>query len=1149
METSMRYTENINFPALFTSIFILILVWLYVTIKKIYNRLNKGNEMVPLVSTIKKIIPPHINSGWQVCSVSNSIPIWKYDVTFTFAPKNLYCCRILLQKNSQVVLKELLDVEIFSSLFPNSKKFQVEKGSLKDQQDIISIVCLDSSLSLTSILLTQHSSLGINRKWFSNLSESWLYIHPSNILLTKLYGYWMCFHVQNVENNGSIFHLIASYPSSKKFSDICSCMSSCLILLKEHIDSISILKLISTDKCKENDISTTVKCNAVVTDTGVINEPVIKMDNLSQASNQPLMQLDDNDDDGISLKSTNKQRNTDKLQWSTDESQRSTDKSQKSTDESQRSTDKSQKSTYESQRSTDKSQKCTDGSQMSTEKSQKSTGYNSNDFIKAQNSVEINTSKEKTSLLEKSIKNIEPISLAKSVKVNGIKEQSLLEKINIQLAPYMNVLQEGFNTMMKIYNADETTPGWRFTGAKDGVRMFRCDKDEISEAPTFKGTGVINVPLGYVIQYVSSLSFKSEYDKMFESGTVVEVFCDNLTKIFNLKYVRIWPVSGRDFCSISIVRHLKDNMYGICVKAVEHPGCPAVSSHVRGNVLIGGFLLKVLSSDPPETELTYLARVELGGYFPQSIINKISAEQSMFPAVIRKHCEHRFHIQSPVSEEKKILTEIHSFPSWFEEKVQDSESIIANVTSNDLNTLQGNDLNTSQPCSNSLKTLEASSNDLSTSQSNCNGLNTAFPKSNDLNISQANSNDTSQDNNDYNSLQANSSYLKTSQANTKDLNTSLSKINDSNTSQPNNDFNTLPANSNDLNILPANSNDLDTSQDKSYVLKTLQALNTNKDNLNDTSNIEKTLDKHAQSFLTTSSTDNIPLNYVEVNNLVDSQSTDDDQSVLSDNLFLSDIESIKSMKLASYDSDASDPQMNLPRDRFGQIDFITLGNQTAASLEEEFYLAMSAVSLSPLSPSIDSSLSIQNQNFGWVYQGSEKDVILMKKIHSHLKVHSFFGRGVISVPPDTVFKAVSNPVVRTYYDNMLKKISIVRQISERNKIVYMLYETNKCFVKQARDFCVLHAERKEEKRFVLAATSVEIPDCPTVKDIVRGRIYSSGWIIEPLSKEGMSCSMVTYISQVDFGGRLPTRLVNYIGKRQPLGLAYLRKYLESSKLI
>ena len=43
--------------------------------------------------------------------------------------------------------------------------------------------------------------------------------------------------------SGSIFHLLASYPSSKDFNDISSSMSSSLILLKEHIDSISILKL------------------------------------------------------------------------------------------------------------------------------------------------------------------------------------------------------------------------------------------------------------------------------------------------------------------------------------------------------------------------------------------------------------------------------------------------------------------------------------------------------------------------------------------------------------------------------------------------------------------------------------------------------------------------------------------------------------------------------------------------------------------------------------------------------------------------------------------------------------------------------------------------------------------------------------------
>ena len=71
-----------------------------------------------------------------------------------------------------------------------------------------------------------------------------------------------------------------------------------------------------------------------------------------------------------------------------------------------------------------------------------------------------------------------------------------------------------------------------------GVRMYKKDKDEISEAPTFKGTGIINVPLDYVIQYTSSMAFKSEYDKMFESGTIHYVFhkyAHYYIKIVNLK--------------------------------------------------------------------------------------------------------------------------------------------------------------------------------------------------------------------------------------------------------------------------------------------------------------------------------------------------------------------------------------------------------------------------------------------------------------------------------------------------------------------------------------------------------------------------------------------------------------------------------------
>ena len=62
----------------------------------------------------------------------------------------------------------------------------------------------------------------------------------------------------------------------------------------------------------------------------------------------------------------------------------------------------------------------------------------------------------------------------------------------------------------------------------------------------------------------------------------------------------------------------------------------------------------------------------------------------MFPAVIRKHCERRFNIQDPVSEGKKLIEQIHLFPSWFEEKIQKPVSVpvVANVEQIELSTSQ-----------------------------------------------------------------------------------------------------------------------------------------------------------------------------------------------------------------------------------------------------------------------------------------------------------------------------------------------------------------------------------------------------------------------------------------------------------------------------
>ncbi len=61
------------------------------------------------------------------------------------------------------------------------------------------------------------------------------------------------------------------------------------------------------------------------------------------------------------------------------------------------------------------------------------------------------------------------------------------------------------------------------------------------------------------------------------------------------------------------------------------------------------------------------------------------------------------------------------------------------------------------------------------------------------------------------------------------------------------------------------------------------------------------------------------------------------------------------------------------------------------------------------------------------------------------------------------------------------------------------------------------------------------------------QVVYSGWVVEPYRARGKLQTEVTYLLQVDMGG-IPASIVNFISKRQPLAVAYLRDYLISTSL-
>jgi hypothetical protein len=177
--------------------------------------------------------------------------------------------------------------------------------------------------------------------------------------------------------------------------------------------------------------------------------------------------------------------------------------------------------------------------------------------------------------------------------------------------------------------------------------------------------------------------------------------------------------------------------------------------------------------------------------------------------------------------------------------------------------------------------------------------------------------------------------------------------------------------------------------------------------------------------------------------------------------------------------------------------------------------------------------------------------------------HCFMGRGVIDASAEEIFEIVRKPENRHLYDSMLNEELVlenllVGQRAELDRprpavgnllVYYHLFETNRCFLRYARDFCVLQYAKKIQTRrstkFVVVGASVNHADCPQREDVERATLDLFGWVIEPL---GPNRSKVTYMIHIDFGaGGVPTHLLNTISFRQPLCVHYLRRHIERVK--
>uniref|UniRef100_A0A8V5FY59 Uncharacterized protein n=2 Tax=Melopsittacus undulatus TaxID=13146 RepID=A0A8V5FY59_MELUD len=184
---------------------------------------------------------------------------------------------------------------------------------------------------------------------------------------------------------------------------------------------------------------------------------------------------------------------------------------------------------------------------------------------------------------------------------------------------------------------------------------------------------------------------------------------------------------------------------------------------------------------------------------------------------------------------------------------------------------------------------------------------------------------------------------------------------------------------------------------------------------------------------------------------------------------------------------------------------------------------------------------------GWKYQCTEKEVLVYYKVFPSATRHGFLGAGVIERPLPYVWGLVRDPGKRHLYDRTINTARIHKKVTSHIQLVYLVTDSSLCYLKQPRDFCCITVEAKEENLSVLAVQSVYDASMPhPCKEVVRGEILPSAWILEPDVVNGRDITRVIYMAQVDLGApAIPTRLLSSIAKHQPLVIAHLAHFLAS----
>ena len=187
--------------------------------------------------------------------------------------------------------------------------------------------------------------------------------------------------------------------------------------------------------------------------------------------------------------------------------------------------------------------------------------------------------------------------------------------------------------------------------------------------------------------------------------------------------------------------------------------------------------------------------------------------------------------------------------------------------------------------------------------------------------------------------------------------------------------------------------------------------------------------------------------------------------------------------------------------------------------------------------------------YGYTNVINEENCMIYKKLVEGSPVVLIKCIAKLPYDKDIIFEAIANLEIRKQWDSVFSELRVVNHEGENGaEILYMIIKSP-VFIVSNRDFVQQRKMWKNfptEKSHIIHFISVESPECPINKKIVRAETVISGYYMESIPDEPGYCKFGV-LSQTDIKGNIPTFLVNKFAPKS--SKSWMKSLLKGCKIV